>query len=78
MSKTILIIGGTGLIGKTIHEMLSSRNPALKILIGTIVLFMRIINSLIETAVCNNINEITTLISNKNVSFYKLFRGVNL
>lgn len=35
MSKTILIIGGTGLIGKTIHEMLSSRNPALKILIGT-------------------------------------------
>lgn len=35
MSKTILIIGGSGLIGKTIHEMLSSRNPALKILIGT-------------------------------------------
>ncbi len=35
MSNTILIIGGTGLIGKTIQSMLSSRNPQLKILIGS-------------------------------------------
>lgn len=35
MSSTILIIGGSGLIGKTIHSMLSNRNPSLKILIGT-------------------------------------------
>lgn len=35
MSKTILIIGGTGLIGKTIHKMISDRNPNLKILIGS-------------------------------------------
>ena len=35
MSATILIIGGTGLIGKTGHNMLSKRNPQLKILIGT-------------------------------------------
>lgn len=35
MSKTILIIGGTGLIGKTIRKMISDRNPDLKILIGS-------------------------------------------
>lgn len=35
MNKTILIIGGTGLIGKTIHKMISDRNPNLRILIGT-------------------------------------------
>ncbi|MCK8143307.1 saccharopine dehydrogenase [Flavobacterium sp. I-SCBP12n] len=35
MSKKILIIGGTGLIGKTIYEMLSSRSPSLKIFIAT-------------------------------------------
>ncbi|WP_027075674.1 saccharopine dehydrogenase NADP-binding domain-containing protein [Maribacter antarcticus] len=35
MSTTILIIGGTGLIGKTIHNMLSKRDSQLKILIGT-------------------------------------------
>lgn len=35
MSTTILIIGGTGLIGKTIHNMLSKRDQQLKILIGT-------------------------------------------
>jgi len=35
MSKTILIVGGTGLIGKTIHKMLLERNPLVKILIGT-------------------------------------------
>ena len=35
MSATILIIGGTSLIRKTINKMLSKRNPQLKILIGT-------------------------------------------
>lgn len=35
MSNTILIIGGTGLIGKTIYKMLSDRNPHLKIIIGS-------------------------------------------
>lgn len=35
MSKTILIIGGTGLIGKTIAEKLSQRDSSLNILIGT-------------------------------------------
>ena len=35
MSTTILKIGGTGLIRKTIHKMLSKRNPPLKILIWT-------------------------------------------
>ncbi|WP_367753781.1 hypothetical protein [Flavobacterium sp. WC2430] len=35
MSKTILIVGGTGLIGKTIYKMISDRNPDLKILIGS-------------------------------------------
>jgi NAD dependent epimerase/dehydratase family enzyme len=35
MSKTILIIGGTGLTGKTIHNMLSKRGPQLKTLIET-------------------------------------------
>lgn len=35
MSKTILIIGGTGLIGQTIYKILTKRNPNLKILIGT-------------------------------------------
>jgi hypothetical protein len=35
MSKTILIIGGTGLTGKTIHNMLSKRVPQLKTLIET-------------------------------------------
>ena len=36
MSATILIIGGTSLIRKTINKMLSKRNPQLKILIGTL------------------------------------------
>jgi len=35
MSNTILIVGGTGLIGKTVHKMLSERNPSVKILTGT-------------------------------------------
>ena len=35
MSATLLIIGRTGLIGKTIHNMFSKRGPQLKILIGT-------------------------------------------
>lgn len=35
MSNTILILGGTGLIGKTIHEMISERNPKICCLIGT-------------------------------------------
>ena len=35
MSKTILIIGGTGLIGQLLHRMLLERNPSFNILIGT-------------------------------------------
>ena len=35
MSKTILIIGGTGLIGQAIYKIISNRNPNVKILIGT-------------------------------------------
>lgn len=35
MNNTILIVGGTGLIGKTVHKMLLERNPLVKILIGT-------------------------------------------
>ena len=35
MSKIILIIGGTGLIGQTIYKILSERNPNVKTLIGT-------------------------------------------
>jgi short subunit dehydrogenase-like uncharacterized protein len=35
MSTTILIIGGTGYIGKTIHNMLFKRGQQLKTLIGT-------------------------------------------
>lgn len=35
MSNTVLIIGGTGLIGKTIARILSERNQQLKFLIGT-------------------------------------------
>lgn len=35
MANTVFIIGGTGLIGKSIHNMLIDRNPDMKILIGT-------------------------------------------
>ena len=35
MSNTILILGGTGLIGQTIHKMISERNPKISCLIGT-------------------------------------------
>jgi hypothetical protein len=36
------------------------------------------INSLEEETLCNTIDEINNIVSNKDVSFYKLYRGIDL
>lgn len=62
MSATILIIGGTGLIGKTIHNMLSKRDPQLKILIGTRK------KNIIQNHIQLDVNDLESLKSLKNYS----------